>query len=145
MVGHLEKLRVVKQCHVDTTTVRRVVMNNLVVAVGNLRLCHEVFEHHAVLNLRNAQHPQAFFGVNLVVGVGAYRRDGVCHIMQLGGIFLRVPSIFALRQKLFVVFDRVVDRIVKILKVIKTHEADFELLLGSHRGDDEKHHDCQKI
>ena len=107
-------------------------MYNLIVAVGDRRLRHEVFKHRAVLHLAQAEHRETVGRVELVVAVGPDGGDAVCHVLKLGEVFLGVPCVLAIREELLIVLVGVVYRIIKILKVIESYKPHLVLLLGNN-------------
>ena len=119
-IGWLEVFWIVYQTYIYATAVGRVVVHHLVVAAFQFGLGHQVFQHGAVLHLRHAEDGHA-------VGrdVGADGRDGIGHVVELSQVFLGVPLVDALGQKLLVVFVRVVDGIEEILQIVEPDEADF--------------------
>ena len=99
-------------------------MDDLVITSFDFRLDHKVFQNSTVFNLRHAEdgHP-------IGRDVSANGRDGIGHVMEFGEVFIGVPLVDALGQKFLVLFQRVVDGIEQVLKVIETHKADFVGLL----------------
>ncbi len=130
-----ELLGLVEQRHVHSPSVGAVVVDNLVVRLGDLRLAHKVLEDKAVLNLGNAQNRVPAM---VVVGHSAdYRR----HIVELLVVLGLGPVVFALRSVFLVIFHRVVIDVEKVLEVV---ESDDIVLTGLLRPGGKAHKKQQK-
>ena len=99
-------------------------MHNLVVAILDLGLGHQVFQHQAVLYLRHAQHRQTVRRV-----VQADGGDGVCHIVKLGHVFLGVPLVDSIGKELLVNLVGIVDGVEEILQIVKADKPNLVGLL----------------
>ena len=112
-----ELVRFVEQGHIHATSVRAVVVDNLVVRISNLRLAHEVLDDEAVFNLGDSK-----YGVPAFVVVG-HRTDDFRHIVEFFLILRLRPLVLSFRKELAVVLDRVVVDVKKVLEIVEPDDV----------------------
>ena len=109
-------LGLVEQGHIDSTAVRTVIVDNLVVRLRNLRLAHKILQHKTVLDFANSEN-----GVETTVGIG-HRPDDGSHIVEFLCVLGLGPLVLSFRQELLVVLRRVIVGVKKVLKVVETYD-----------------------
>ena len=93
-VKECEYFRFIKECHIHTTTVRTIIMHNLIVRFSNLRFHHKIFKNKTVLNLGNSKKSMPCAILFL------HGPDYLGHILKLFLIFCLCPFVLAIRKKL---------------------------------------------
>ena len=134
--NEFEHLRLIEQSHVHSTSVRSVIVDDLIVRLCDLRLHHEVLEHESVLDLRHAED-----GMPCTV-ILLHRPDDLGHVLKLLLIFRFSPLVLSLRKEFFVILYRIVVCIEEILKVVESHDIILCALLGLRAGAEK--HQCRK-
>ena len=114
-----ELVRPVEQPHVHAPGVRAVIVDNLVVGPGYLRLADKVLQHKAVFYLTDTQ-----YSMERPVFTGHCTDDG-SHIVQFLLVLGICPLVLSLGQELLVVLCRIVECVEQILEVV---EPDYIVL-----------------
>ena len=112
-------LRTIKQGHVHASSVRSVIMDNLIVRSLDFRLVHEVFQHVSVLYLAESQH-----SMESLVLLG-HRLDYSSDVVEFLLIFRICPLVLSLRKELIVVLSLIVVRIEQVLDIVKAENIAF--------------------
>ena len=128
-----EHLRLVKQGHVHTTTVRTVIMDDLIVSLCDLRFHHQILKHKTVLDLGNSEK-----GVPCTVFL-LHAPDDLGHVLKLLLILHLSPLVLSLRKELLVVLCRIVVCIKQILKVIESDDIVLRALFLGLCAGSQKH------
>ena len=124
-----EHLRLIKQSHVHTTSVRSVIMHDLVVRLCDLRIHHEILKHETVLDLRHSE--QSVPGTVLLL----HSLDHLGHILKLLLILGLGPLVLSFGKELRIIFHRVIIDVEEILQIVESyHIALFTLLLSISSG-----------
>ena len=110
---NLKDIRTIEECAVYTTTIWRVIVHDTIVAEAHLWLSNQILKYKAVLNLRNTDNRR-----KLAVDSG-HIKEYLVDIALLFVILRAVPLLNAGRQKLIVVFVRVVNCVKQVLKVVE--------------------------
>ena len=132
-----EHLRLIKQSHVHTTTVRTVVMDDLIVCLRNLRFHDEILEHETVLDLGNSEKSVPCTVLFL------HAPDDLGHVLKLLLILHLSPLVLSIRKELLVVLCRIVVYIKQILKVIESDHIVLRTLFLCISSSAEKHQGCK--
>ena len=112
----LEHLRLIEQSHIDSTSVRAVIVDYLIVGLSNLRFHHQIFQHETVLDLRNSE--QSMPGTVLLL----HGPDHLGHVLKLLLILRLGPLVLSFRKELRVVLDRIVIYVEQVFQIIETHD-----------------------
>ena len=106
-------LRTIQQRHIDASSVRAVVMDNLVVRRLDFRLADQVLQHVTVLYLAESQHRMESFVL-------------ICHSLDDRGdvvkfllIFRLCPLVLAVRKELIVILSIIVVCVEEILHIVE--------------------------
>ena len=113
---HLEDFGAIEQGDIDATAIGTVVVDYLVVGLGNLGLGHEVLEDVPVLDFAHAQD-----GVPDLV-VLLHRADDGGHIVELLLILHLSPFVRSVGKVFVVVLAVVVVGVKEVFKVVKTYD-----------------------
>ena len=104
----------VEQGHVHSSSVRTVIMYDLIVGVGDFRLADEVLEHVPVLYLADSEYGM----IGLVVI--RHRPDDGGHVVQFLLVPCLGPFVGPVRQELVVVFPFVMIGVEEVLEVVES-------------------------
>ena len=113
-VEESEHLRLVKEGHIHTTTVRAVIMDDLIVCLCDLRFHHKVFKHKTVLYLGNSKQSMPCT-VFLLHGL-----DHLSHVLKFLLVLCLSPLVLSFREELLVILCRIVVCVEEILKVVES-------------------------
>lgn len=94
-------------------------MRNPVIARSHLRRSDDIFEHRVVLHLRYADHDRI-----ILIDTGNVEKH-LFGITQLLRILDRIPFFRSFRREFVVIDLGIVDRIEKVLQVVKDHLVRF--------------------
>ena len=119
-----ELVRPVQKAYIDAAAVRTVVMDDLVVGVGDLGVVHQVLEDVAVLDLADSEDRV----IDLVVILHGTDHPG--HVVDLLPVFAFGPLVGAVRQVLVVVLPLVVVGVEEVLEVVEPYHVGTLRLLG---------------
>jgi len=110
-----EHIGTIHEGHIDAAGFGRIVMHDTVVAGGQFGRRHDVLQHRARLDFRDADNSR----IILVCGsnVEKHPLDIAELLVILGGI----PLLGAFRRELVVMHLRIVDGVEKVLQVIEHH------------------------
>ena len=117
-IEHLEETGVVEQTYIHATTVGAVVVHNLIAAIFQFGLTHEVLQHGDVLNLTDADED----GTLGRRALDFHLADGIGHVVLFLPILGTIPLASAFGREFLVIDAIVVDGVEQVLQVIE-HDA----------------------
>ena len=129
-----EHRRPIEERHIDAARLGRVVVHDPVIGRSELRRRHDILEHRAGLDLRNADHGR------IVPVEGRKVEQHAFDVRQFLVIFRRIPLLGPFGRELVVAHLGVVDRVEEVLQVVEHHLVG--LLREAHY--DERRHQQRK-
>ena len=111
-----EDLRLIEKSHIHATSIRTVIMNDLIVRLGNLRLHDKVLKDKSVLYFRHAKHRMPYTVILL------HTLDNLCHVLKFLLILRFSPFVLSLRKELLIVLHRIIVCVKKVLQIVKTDD-----------------------
>ena len=120
-----EYLRIIEESHIHASSVRTVIMDNLIIRFRYLRLHDEILEHKPVLYFRNAEKGMP---CSVLLLHGLY---DLGHVLKLLLIFRLSPFVFSFREEFLVVLRRIVVCVKEILQIVESYDMVlFTILLS---------------
>ena len=135
---NLETGSIIEESHVDTAAIRRLVMAYRQMVRGQVFRGDQVEQHLLVFDFGNAEHHQTAVQLRNL-------RNDQGEISKFGLVTFRTPSIVVVRKKLFVVLQRIINRIKKVFNIIKSDNSLIARRLSHHATNGYRQQQGQKM